>query len=329
LTADVTILIPVWNRADLLRKLLDSISAQRCTPKAVIVIDNGSTDDAPLVAQTWGARVISMGRNCGFAAAANRGIAQSTTAWVALINSDVELTSDWLGQLLLAARETNAWFATGKILSAADPAQIDGAWDLVAKSGCAWRAGFGRPDSPTFSKRRIIAMSSATAALYRRELFVRIGNFAVEYESYLEDVDFSLRCTVEDLKGVYEPTAVCTHHGSASSGRWSSRVAYLTARNQRLLVSRMYSSDMRRRWRWKITIGRLLWGLVALRHGQFGAWLKGSRDGSTNRPNAIPHSAKLTEAIECAEREIFGLQRQSGWDLYWRLYFLITGRESQ
>jgi GT2 family glycosyltransferase len=324
-----TIVIPVWNRADLLRKLLDTISTQTRRPDEVIVVDNASVDDAAQVAQRWGARVIPLGSNRGFAAAVNRGIEECGTAWVAVVNSDVELRPDWLAGLMNAGAETNAWFVTGKILSAAGGTIIDGSWDLIAKSGCAWRAGHGKPDAAAFSRRRTISMSSATAVLYRRKLFEVTGPFEESYESYLEDVDLSLRCMAAGLTGVYEPAAVCTHAGSASTGRWSHQAAYLNARNQDLLVRRVFSIDMRRDWRWKIAVGRLLWGLVALRHGRLRAWLRGKRDA---RRIVVPEpsvSIALRQSISAAEREIFELQRLTGWDWYWRLYFWITGGESE
>lgn len=325
----MTVVIPVWNRADLLQKLLDTIASQTTRPENVIVVDNGSTDDAPALAERWGARVIRLGSNRGFAAAVNRGIEESTTEWVAVINSDVELKPDWVRHLLRAALETDAWFACGKTLSARNPALLDGTWDLLAKSGCAWRAGNGRPDSPLFSARRAIRMSSATATLYRRDLFRQAGGFAEIYGSYLEDVDFALRCCAGDWRGVYEPAAGCMHHGSASAGRWSAEVIYRIARNQALLIDRQYSRNLRREWRWKILAGQLLWGLIALRHGQPGAWLRG-RSAAHRLPRPEPpDSARLRSAIEESEREILQLQRLCGFDWYWTLYFFITGTGSQ
>jgi GT2 family glycosyltransferase len=328
LTAPVTIVVPVWNQAALLQRLLDTIAQQTQAPQEVIVVDNGSADDAPEIARRWGARVVPMGRNAGFAAAVNRGISESSTDWIALINSDVELPPDWLATLLRAALETDAWFATGKIFMASDPSLLDGAWDLAARSGCAWRAGHGRPDSAPYSARRPIHMASATATLYRRDLFARVGTFEEAYESYLEDVDFSLRSAAAGFAGTYEPAAVCTHHGGASTGVWSERFTYLASRNQSLLVRRLFPRELRRSGRWNIAAGQLLWGLVALRHGRMRAWLRGKSDA--RRPMALcPLEAQsLQHLLSKMEHEIYVLQRDYGMDLYWRMYFFLTGGES-
>src|SRR5215469_18140499 len=99
LPMSITAIVPVWNGRELLARLLDSLDRQTEAPSEVLVVDNGSTDGAPELARERGARVISMGRNAGFAAAVNRGIRESRTEWVAVLNSDVELSPDYLAIL--------------------------------------------------------------------------------------------------------------------------------------------------------------------------------------------------------------------------------------
>src|SRR5947209_16167316 len=88
--AGVTVVTPVWNRRDLVERLLRTIARQTVPVAEVIVVDSGSGDGAPEAAERWGARVIRLGRNAGFTRAVNRGIAEVRTEWIALVNSDVE-----------------------------------------------------------------------------------------------------------------------------------------------------------------------------------------------------------------------------------------------
>ncbi len=137
----ITAVIPVHNRADLLKVLLASMRAQSRAFDEILAIDNASTDNAAEVATNGGARVIPMGENAGFARAVNAGWRAATTEWIAILNSDVELEPQWV-ELMLQGAGT-ASFATGTILSAADTATLDGSYDLVSRGGCAWRAGHG------------------------------------------------------------------------------------------------------------------------------------------------------------------------------------------
>jgi cellulose synthase/poly-beta-1,6-N-acetylglucosamine synthase-like glycosyltransferase len=54
----ITVVIPAYNRAELLPRALASVAAQTATPAEVLVIDDGSTDDTATVADRLGARVI-------------------------------------------------------------------------------------------------------------------------------------------------------------------------------------------------------------------------------------------------------------------------------
>src|SRR5689334_1276459 len=95
----ITAVIPVWNGRPLLARLLASLEAQTLRPVEALVVDNGSTDGAPELACERGAHVIRMGRNAGFAAAVNRGIQECRTPWIAILNSDVELSPSYLATL--------------------------------------------------------------------------------------------------------------------------------------------------------------------------------------------------------------------------------------
>jgi GT2 family glycosyltransferase len=175
---------------------------------------------------------------------------------------------------------------------------------------------------------RPIQFCSATAAIYRLDLFGTVGYFEESFESYLEDVDFGIRCAALGKKGGYFPAAVCRHRGSASFGRWSPRVVRLISRNQVLLVARHYPGELIRRWLWPILAAQGLWGLLAVRHGCGIAWLRGKcaalcRFGAVRR-DAKP-VASLDQVIAQSEREIHRLQAETGFDAYWKLYFRLTG----
>lgn len=318
----VTVVVPVWNRRDLLDALLGTLRRQTRPADEVIVVDSGSADGAPEVAERWGARVIRLGRNAGFTRAVNTGLGEVRTEWTALVNSDVELAPDWI-ERLGAAAQGGAWFATGKALKARDPKAIDGLFDVVARSGCAWRVGHGRLDAEFPVPGQPVALANATATLFRTELFARAGKFDERFESYLEDVDLGFRCAALGLRGVYVPEAVCRHHGGASKGRWSPYVVRHIARNQVWLVAKYYSPELLRRELWRIVAGQGLWGLVALRHGQVLAWLHGKLEG-LREAGSLRGQADVAAFLEEGERQIRRLQGARP-DPYWTWYFRLTG----
>ena len=324
----ISAIVPVWNGADLLRRLLASLAAQALPAAEWLAVDNGSEDGAPEVARQAGARVVSMGRNAGFAAAVNRGIREARGELVAVLNTDVELSPGYFAQLVHAIEESGAWFATGKILAEGPEARIDGAFDAVCRGGTACRVGHGQVDGPAYAERRSIWSAPWTAALFRAELFQRIGGLEESFESYLEDVDFGLRCARAGLPGLYVPEALAWHRGSASLGRWHPETVRRMARNQVFLLARHYPKRALWRHAWAILVAQALWGALALRHGAGVAWARGKWQGmrgfSAARGSELSEFEALEGLLDRNERLIREAQGTGALDWYWKTYFLLT-----
>jgi len=320
----VAAVVPHWNRRDLLQALLANLHEQTRAFDEIIVVDNGSEDDSAAVAVGAGARVIRLESNLGFAFAVNRGIAATDADWIAILNNDVTLDPAWLANLLGAAQDSDVWFATGKTLLAADPSVIDGAFDAISRGACAYRCGSGKHDGPFWNQPRRIRMAPMTAALFQRRLFEEIGSLDETFESYLEDVDFGIRCAVQGRSGLYVPSAIVYHLGSSTWGAWNKYAVRLIARNQLLLTAKYFRGLPR----WPILAGQLLWGLVALRHRCAGAYLQGKIAGM-RLARTIPAEGSASRNIEAFVREsdhtIREIQQQTGFDRYWRAYFWLSG----
>jgi len=326
----ISAIVPVWNGRELLLRLLDSLDAQTQPVAELLVVDNGFRDGAPQAARERGARVIAMGRNAGFADAVNRGIEESGGEWLAVLNSDVEMAPDYLAKLLAAAQAGGAWFATGKILAAGSNDRIDGTFDAMCRGGTAWRVGSGHTDRAAFSAERQIWSPPFTAVLVRAETFRRVGPLESSFESYLEDVDFGLRCAAQELPGIYVPGALAWHQGSAALGRWHSETVRRIARNQLFLVARHYPPGLLRRWFGAMVVAQVLWGGLALRHGAGVGWVRGVLQGlgrfRAARRSCVPIDVEvLDNLLRSNERLIRDLQTSTGFDSYWKLYFLLTG----
>ncbi len=320
----LTVIVPVWNGRALLEALLRSLEAQTRPADEILVVDNGSTDGADELARRRGARVVAMGRNAGFAVAVNRGIRECRTEWLAILNSDVELAPDYFEQLL----GVDAAFATGKILSAREKNRIDATFDAVCRAGVAWRVGNGRADGAAFSAARQIRSAPWTAVLFQARVFERVGVLEEAFESYLEDVEFGMRCAAAQVTGQYVPEAVAWHHGSAALGRWHPETVRRMARNQCYLVALHYPGSLLIRNAWPILVGQGLWGVVAARHGAAWAWIRGKWEGLRKSPRLRRHSGRPADSVAdwlCEnERLIREIQVATGFDWYWRLYFLLT-----
>lgn len=97
---DITIIIPVYNRAGLVTRALDSVVEQTCPPKRVIVVDNNSSDNTFEVLCEYQKRtlpfelLVLQEMKPGAAAARNRGIVEIETSYAMFFDSDDTIPRD-------------------------------------------------------------------------------------------------------------------------------------------------------------------------------------------------------------------------------------------
>jgi GT2 family glycosyltransferase len=167
-----------------------------------------------------------------------------------------------------------------------------------------------------------------TAAIFKKSLFDELGDLDETFGSYMEDVDFGLRCAIAGRDGCYVPTAVAYHQGSATLGEWNKDTVWRIARNQVLLSAKHFYGQPR----WPLLAGQLLWGLLAIRHGRGVAFLRGKLAGirdarrvKRGRPNE-QRREDVSKVLYSSETHIFELGRETGFDRYWRAYFWLLRR---
>jgi GT2 family glycosyltransferase len=326
--SSVSAVIPTWNRADLLQAVLTNLRSQTRRPDQIIVVDNGSEDATQVVARHFGVDLVVFPENRGFAQAVNEGILRATGRWVLILNNDVVLQPDWLERIRASAERENAHFAVGKLLRPGGTSQIDGTWDLVSRAAYAWRCGYGKQDGEIWSTPRRVFFAPMTAALFRREVFDRIGLLETRFESYYEDVDFGVRCALAGVEGIYEPAALALHLSKTTLGRRAAHVYYLTGRNQILILAKYYSRSTLLKFAWPVVAGQILALFAAAKQRNFVPALRGKWDAVRRwkefRSPDIRSPQSVQETFAASEREIYHLQRKAGFDIYWRLYFSLV-----
>jgi glycosyltransferase involved in cell wall biosynthesis len=86
----VSVVIPTYNRADKVRKGVESVLAQSFTDLEVIVVDDGSSDETgKILQQVFGDRIrYYFQANQGVSVARNKGIEEARGEWIAFLDSD-------------------------------------------------------------------------------------------------------------------------------------------------------------------------------------------------------------------------------------------------
>lgn len=108
----LSIVIPVYNRRNVVGRTLSSIKSQKLFPLELVIVDNNSTDgtyeylDCIRKEASTDRLLIKLLRETkpGAAAARNRGLEEVTTPWVMFFDSDDVMTPDHCSRALEAAR---------------------------------------------------------------------------------------------------------------------------------------------------------------------------------------------------------------------------------
>jgi glycosyltransferase involved in cell wall biosynthesis len=204
---EISVVIPVYNRASVIHEAIDSALAQDADGIEVLVVDDGSTDDtAEVVSRRYhdDSRVRVIRRvNGGPAAARNTGIAQARGGYLALLDSDDIWLPEYLGSQLAVLRSSGAdlvianaeWQKddTGQLL-------FDHSWFMFPDSLAAMCAG---------------AWTLPSCTMLRMEVARRLG--FEEAFRMCDDTDFMFRFNEAGYRSVPNPQ-VLVHYRAYRGG---------------------------------------------------------------------------------------------------------------
>lgn len=189
----VSVIIPTYNRADLIVESLESVLAQTYTNLEVIVVDDGSTDQTRSVLEPYAGKIKYIRQaNLGVSAARNRGLQEASGEFVAFQDSDdlwLAGKLEWQVEFLLKNLQYDLVCGNGVFLTD-ERLYIDGKrLDAFRKEGLNLKTVYlnGHVPPPTI--------------LVRKEAAVKVGGFDPRL-SVVEDWDFLLRFLLE-FKGAF------------------------------------------------------------------------------------------------------------------------------
>jgi len=238
----VAVIIVNWNSGDYLGRCVKALLAQSRPMAKIVVVDNASTDDSldSIVDLSDAVSIVRQQTNTGFAAANNRGIKECREfSWIALVNPDAFVDSNWLENVLKGINENESAGAIAcQMRQANDDSLLDGTGDIYHVSGLAWRRDHGarRDEKSGVTAQnnkyaRPVFAPCAAAAIYRRDVLDESGGFDEDYFCYFEDIDLGFRVRLLGYSCVYLPEAVVYHVGSGVTGRDSDFSVYHGHRN--------------------------------------------------------------------------------------------------
>lgn len=228
----VTIIIPNYNGLKFMEPCFKALRAQSDQNFELLVVDNGSTDGSVKWLEDHQIPSIFLEENTGFSGAVNIGIRESVTPYVILLNNDTEPQPDYVKEMVKAIERSPKIFSvSSKMIQLYHKDLMDDAGDMYSVLGWAYQRGVGQKSSG-YNKACRVFSACAGAAIYRREVFDKIGGFDEDHFAYLEDIDVGYRAKICGYENWYCPKAVVYHVGSGTSGsKYNSFKVKLAARN--------------------------------------------------------------------------------------------------
>ncbi|WP_317451583.1 glycosyltransferase family 2 protein [Methylobacter psychrophilus] len=181
---NISVVIPTYNRCELLRRALLSVLSQTLLPTEITVIDDGSTDDTSvMIGKEFPAVNYYYQENCGVSSARNLGVHHATTDWIAFLDSDDE----WLPEKL--SRQTIA-------LSANPASKICHTEEQWIRNGTRVNPPkkYAKKGGWIFAECLPHCAISPSTTLIHRSIFEDVGLFDITLPA-CEDYDLWLRIT--------------------------------------------------------------------------------------------------------------------------------------
>ncbi len=266
----VAIVILNWNGEKLFDTFLPSvIKNSQITGVEIYVADNGSTDNSitSLIDNYPQIKLIVLQQNYGFAEGYNRALKYIDADYYVLLNSDVEVTPQWLEPCIsLLESDEHTAVVQPKILSYAKPHQFEyagAAGGYIDKFGYPFCRGRilnrTEPDIGQYNSISSIFWASGACMFIKAGIYNRAEGFDGSFWAHMEEIDLCWRLKNQGYKILYQPASTVFHLGGGTLPYSSPQKIYLNFRNNLFMLYKNLHKDQFHR----ILLSRIILDQVA------------------------------------------------------------------
>ena len=243
----IAVVVLNWNGAKLLEQFLPSVVAYSDEAK-IYLVDNASTDNSiavvkekfPLVT------IIQNDGNYGFAKGYNLALQQVEEEYYALVNSDVEVTENWLAPILsIFDTQPNIGIVQPKLLDYKNKEYFEyagAAGGFIDQYGYPYCRGriFDtiEKDNGQYDDELEIFWASGACLFIRKEVYQKLNGFDDDFFAHQEEIDLCWRAFNLGYKAKYTPNSTVYHVGGATLHESNPKKTFLNFRNSLLMLTK-------------------------------------------------------------------------------------------
>lgn len=245
----VAVAILNWNGKHHLATYLPSVLQTTYSHCHIWVIDNGSTDDSvSWLKETYGDQIeqVHLPHNLGYAGGYNAGLKQIEADIYVLLNTDVEVSPNWLDEPVKRFLENERLGAlqptirSWKEKTAYEYAGAAGGYiDSMGYPFCAGRL-FEQveEDRNQYAYQKTIFWASGACMFVRAKAYWEAGGLDDRYFAHMEEIDLCWRMQHLDYELIHEPASVVYHLGGGSLAYGNPRKTFLNFRNSLITLQK-------------------------------------------------------------------------------------------
>lgn len=269
----VTLAILNYNGKNYLEKYLPSMRESSILHRwKLLIIDNHSDDGSvDFVRENYPETdIIEVGENLGFTGGYNYGLKDVDTKYIAIVNSDIEATPEWMDPLI-EALDSDATLGSvqPKIKSLRQKELFEyagacgGFMDSLGYPYCRGRIfDTLEEDKGQYDNPMDVDWTSGAAMIVRSELFHELDGFDEDYFAHMEEIDLCLRMHALGFKCRVIPKSKVYHWGGGTLGYDNPRKVYYNFRNS---LYTLFKNENGRSLLWKLPIRLVLDGVAGVR----------------------------------------------------------------
>jgi GT2 family glycosyltransferase len=229
-----------YNGEKLLRQFLPSV-IQHSPHAEIIIADNNSTDQSvSFLRQSFPAlRVIQLDQNYGYCGGYNRALNRVDADYYVLLNSDIEVTPEWLTPMIgLLDRDSTVAAVQPKVLSYHNKKKFEyagaggGFIDALGYPFCRGRVfNYIEEDLGQYNDEREVFWATGACLMIRSQAFKKFGGFDEDFFAHMEEIDLCWRLQRTTQKVYYCGKSTIYHVGAGTLGYSHPQKTFLNFRN--------------------------------------------------------------------------------------------------